>query len=168
MRTTLFVGLLAILGSAAHAQVAEDSELFKTLMGLDDAIFEKSFNRCDHSDLLKLIPDDFEFYHDTGGFENSKESFMATVERNICGNPAVKPIRKLVSGSLEVYPLMNGDGTLYGAVQQGVHEFYLREEGKPLRLTSTARFTHVWIFKDEAWTLKRVLSYDHHAPDDTH
>ena len=165
MKTARLAGLLVFSAGAAQAQVADDSELYKTLKALDDAIFERSFNRCDHSRLQELVTDDFEFYHDTGGFENSKQSFMATVERNICGNAAVKPIRKLVPGSLKVYPLKTGEGKLYGAVQEGVHEFYLREDGKPLRHTSTARFTHVWILDGEQWTLRRVLSYDHHAPE---
>ena len=156
---------MATLTHAAQAQVAEDNDLFATLKSLDDAIFERSFNQCDHTRLKELIPEDFEFYHDTGGFENSKANFMATVERNICGNAAVKPIRKLVAGSLKVYPLQTGEGVLYGAVQEGVHEFFLREEGKPLRHTSTARFTHVWVLDGEKWTLKRVLSYDHRSPE---
>ncbi|WP_417462701.1 nuclear transport factor 2 family protein [Kordiimonas sp.] len=167
MKTAIFACLLAALPHAAQAQVAEDSDLYKTLKSLDDAIFDRSFNQCDHSKLIELIPEDFEFYHDTGGFENSKANFMATVEQNICGNPAVKPIRKLVPGSLKVYPLRTGAGVLYGAIQEGVHEFFLREEDKPLRHTSSARFTHVWVLDSEKWTLKRVLSYDHHSPDDS-
>lgn len=165
MKTIVLACLLATLSPAAYAQVAEDSDLFKTLKSLDEAIFERSFNRCDHTRLMELIPEDFEFYHDTGGFEDSKANFMATVEQNICGNAAVKPIRKLVPGSLKVYPLHTGEGVLYGAIQEGVHEFFLREADKPLRHTSSARFTHVWILEGEKWTLKRVLSFDHQSPE---
>lgn len=164
MKTLLIALLLAGVSFDAHAQESSDSDLFRTLKALDDVLFEQSFNRCEYSVLEDIVSDDFEFYHDSGGFENSKASFIETVEKNICSNPAQKPIRKLVAGSLEVFPLYQ-DGALYGAIQRGEHEFYIRESGKPLRHTSTARFTHVWIREGDAWLLKRVLSYDHHSPD---
>jgi CubicO group peptidase (beta-lactamase class C family) len=30
--------------------------------------------------------------------------------------------------------------------------------------TSTAKFTHVWLWENENWLLKEVLSFDHHEP----
>lgn len=165
MKALLVALLLAGVPSAAHAQESTESDLFKALKELDDILFERSFNRCEYSVLNDIVSDDFEFYHDSGGFENSKASFIQTVQKNICGNPAIKPIRKLVAGSLEVFPLYE-NGVLYGAIQRGEHEFFLRQEGVPLRHTSTARFTHVWIKEGDSWLLKRVLSYDHHSPDE--
>ncbi|SDD24067.1 MULTISPECIES: nuclear transport factor 2 family protein [Kordiimonas] len=164
MKILLFAVLMAGVSFGAHAQVSRDSELFTTLKALDDALFERSFNQCESAVLENIVSDDFEFYHDSGGFENSKASFIETVEKNICSNPAQKPIRKLVEGSLEVFPLY-GNGVLYGAIQRGEHEFYIREADKPLRHTSSARFTHVWIKEGDSWMLKRVLSYDHYSPD---
>ena len=52
-------------------------------------------------------------------------------------------------------------GELYGAIQKGVHRFYIKEPDKDLYLTGSARFTHVWLLEESAWVLKTVLSYDH-------
>lgn len=143
----------------SNAQVSKDTELFKALQKNDSIIFESSFNNCNISDLDLLIDEDLEFYHDTAGITNGKEGFIKTVKQNICSNPKSKPLRKLVEGSLQVFPLYN-NGKLYGAIQKGDHEFYLREEGKT-RPTVVAKFTHLWLLKKNKWTLKRVLSYDH-------
>ncbi|MCH5716729.1 hypothetical protein [Niabella hibiscisoli] len=56
---------------------------------------------------------------------------------------------------------MYNNGVLYGAIQEGVHLFYIKESNtwKP---TGTAAFTHFWLIDNGHWKLKRVLSYDHH------
>ncbi|MDX1937436.1 MAG: serine hydrolase, partial [Flavihumibacter sp.] len=156
--------LLAIVLFSIHAsaQVAKTSELFIRLAKQDSVFFERSFNACDLDYLAKAIHKDLIFFHDQGGVQN-RADFLENVKRNICGNPAQKPIRKLQANSLEVFPLYK-DGILYGAVQNGVHDFFIREAGKPDRPTSQARFTHVWLLENEAWLLKEVLSFDHNAP----
>ena len=73
-----------------------------------------------------------------------------------------KPIRKLVPGSMELFSLKK-NGLLYGMIQRGTHEFYIKEKGKPLYKTGIAKFTHLWLLEDNAWKLKRVLSFDHQA-----
>ncbi|NRA48339.1 MAG: nuclear transport factor 2 family protein [Phaeodactylibacter sp.] len=143
----------------------EDSmlqELFEELKAKDSLIFKLGFNECDTAQLRALLSDDLEFYHDQSGIMDSKEAFIQNVP-NLC-KMEYKPIRELVEGSLEVFPLYS-NGNLYGAIQKGVHEFYGEEPGKPKYLTSTAKFTHVWIIENDEWRLKRVLSYDHQSPD---
>ena len=81
----------------------------------------------------------------------------------MCSTPERKPIRKLVDGSLDVFPLYN-EGILYGAIQNGVHEFYIKEPDKELYKTNIAPFTSLWIIEENQWKLKRVLSYDHQIP----
>jgi len=71
--------------------------------------------------------------------------------------------RKLNNESLEVYPLYNNE-VLYGAIQEGTHEFYEQYKGEEPRKTSEAKFTHVWILENNQWKLRRVLSYDHQPP----
>jgi len=142
-----------------NAQVSTSSELYKMLKKNDSLIFDSAFNQCKTSDLEPLIAEDIEFYHDTGGIDIGKEPFLKTVRENVCGNPDVRPLRELVQGSLKVYPLKK-NGVLYGAIQKGDHNFYLREKGET-RPTVTAKFTHLWILEQNKWTLKRVLSYDH-------
>ena len=81
---------------------------------------------------------------------------------NICSSPNKKPIRKLVEGSMEVYPLYN-NGELYGAIQNGTHEFYITDPEKELYRTGIAKFTSTWLLIDGNWVLKNALSFDHKA-----
>jgi hypothetical protein len=141
------------------AQAAKDSELFLALKKHDSLFFEKSFNECDLAFLEKAIHPDLVFYHDQGGVQN-KTTFLESVKNNICSNPNQKPIRKVKGDSLAVFPLYE-NGILYGVIQQGIHEFYLREQRKNDVLTSTARFTHVYLLINNQWILREVLSYDH-------
>ena len=160
MNIKKIIFLLALLLSTfLSAQVAKDSELFLALKKHDSLFFEKSFNECDLAFLEKAIHLDLVFYHDQGGIQN-KTTFLESVKNNICSNPSQKPIRKVKGDSLEVFPLYE-NGVLYGVVQNGMHEFYIREQGKKDVLTSTARFTHVYLWTNSQWILKEVLSYDH-------
>lgn len=166
----LSVGLLMFLGisPAATAQSSEPSpapqELFETLKAKDALLFDISFNTCDITQFENLISEDFEFYHDKGGITASKEAFVSSVETNLC-QLDYQPLRELVEGSLEVFPLKK-DGVLYGALQNGEHRFFALEEGKEKYLTSTAKFSHLWLIDNGEWKLARVFSYDHQSPQD--
>jgi len=144
-----------------QAQIDENSKLFKALAIEDSTFFERSFNRCDFDYLDKHIANDLRFYHDQAGVVD-RAAFLKSVKENICSNPDKKPIRKLESGSLTVFPLHN-NGKLYGAIQKGIHHFYIREKGKPDVWTSTAKFTTVWIKEDNTWKMSEVLSFDHQS-----
>lgn len=146
-----------------HAQVENSSELFQTLARADSLLFEESFNKCNHAVLDTMIADGLTFYHDTGGIQD-RQAFETAVHENICSDPKYKPIRRLVPGSLEVFPLRS-NGQIYGAIQTGVHEFYMKEPGKKFYQTSIANFTHVWRIIDGRWKIETVLSYDHQAID---
>lgn len=152
----LFWSLLTSLFS--YAQVNKNSQIFKTLKAKDSIIFERTFNKCEIDKLNDIINNDFEFYHDIAGVEN-REEFMRSIKNNICKNQNEKPIRKLVNNSLEVFPLKN-NGVLYGAIQRGKHNFFIRKN-KEIVPTGSALFTHLWILKNKKWKLKRVLSYNH-------
>ncbi|RED18906.1 uncharacterized protein DUF4440 [Flavobacterium cutihirudinis] len=143
----------------SFAQVAKDSELFLQLKKHDSIFFAKSFNECDLVFLEKAIHPDLVFYHDQGGVQN-KKTFLENVKKNICSGGAQKPIRKVKPESLEVYPLYD-NGKLYGVVQNGIHDFYIREANKPDVLTGEAKFTHVYLLINNDWILKEVLSFDH-------
>lgn len=145
----------------AYAQVQENSSFFLELKSQDSVFFERGFNRCDLNYLKEKVADDLRFYHDQGGFQD-KTKFLENTANNICGPGDKKPIRKVDAESLEVFP-MSSDGKLYGAIQTGIHHFYLREKGKEDLWTSTAKFTHLWILEEGTWKLKEVLSYDHQS-----
>lgn len=155
----LFFGIF----SSGNSQAAKDSELFIQLKNMDSLFFEAGFNNCEIAALEPYVSNDLEFYHDQSGVSTSREEFLQAVQQNICSTPDRKPIRQLKTESLEVFPLYNM-GELYGAIQKGEHDFFIKEPEKELIFTSTARFTHLWLLKEESWILKRVLSYDHKTP----
>lgn len=130
------------------------------LQNHDSIFFERGFNRCDSAYLMKMTHKELMFYHDRSGIQN-KSDFLKNTRQNLCANFNRKPIRKVRAESLEVFPLYN-QGILYGVVQNGIHDFYIREPGKPDEYTGTARFTHLYLSINGEWILKEVLSFDHH------
>ncbi|WP_027386675.1 serine hydrolase [Chryseobacterium gregarium] len=151
----MFIGSL-------QAQIDKKSPLFLELKKQDSLFFERGFNNCDMLYLEKSVAGDLKFYHDKGGFQD-KKTFLERTKQNICSNPNQKPIRKVIENSLEVFPLYN-NGDLYGAIQSGEHQFYIREKNKEDLLGGQAKFTTVWIKKEGNWIMSEVLSYDHHEP----
>jgi hypothetical protein len=144
------------------AQVEKSSQLYKSLKTNDSLLFNVGFNTCDIHQFEDLLSDNFEFYHDESGITSSKTPFITSIRDGLCTLP-YKPRRQLIETSLEVYPLKR-DGTLYGAVQMGEHQFFAAEKDKPEYLTSTAKFTHLWLLENGSWKLSRVLSYSHQVP----
>ncbi len=141
------------------AQVSKDSALFMQLKKTDSIFFEEAFNQCNLELLETYIPTDFEFYHDINGIQN-RAQFFTSFKESLCSNPDKKPIRKVIEESLEVYELKN-NGEIYGAIQKGIHLFYIKEPNKELYLTNIAKFTSLWNLENGQWKLARVLSYDH-------
>lgn len=142
-----------------NAQIDKKSALFLELKKQDSLFFERGFNQCDLVYLEKTIDNQLKFYHDNGGFQN-KKIFLERMKQNVCSNPNQKPTRKVIESSLEVFPLYN-DGVLYGAIQSGDHQFYTREKNKEDVLGGRAKFTSVWLKKNNSWLMSDVLSYDH-------
>jgi hypothetical protein len=109
--------------------------------------------------LKSAIHQDLTFYHDQAGIQN-RDSFLLNTKNNICSDFNKKPIRKVIEESLEVYPMYN-EGVIYGAVQTGIHDFYIRESNKADIKTSTAKFIHLYLLVNGNWLLKEVISFDH-------
>jgi Domain of unknown function (DUF4440) len=152
--------LLVVLGGVvcgARAQtvpsldeIKSDAELTKAIATLDKELFD-AYNTCNIEKLGTLVVDDLEFYHDKTGLAVGKQVFLDAIKNNICG----KVTRQLVAGSLEVYPLHG-----YGAVEIGTHRFYHPGmEGA----VGEAKFVQLWQYKNGAWKVSRVISYDHEA-----
>ena len=151
------------IGMTGHAQVDTNSDLYVTLMQKDSILFDAAFNRCDTAVLNDLFTEDFEFYHDKGGFTEGKAEFVGRIAQGCANqNPDLpQPAKRLlVSGSLEVYPMYD-NGKLYGAIQHGVHSFEFLNEKKEYQKGDIAKFTHVWILENDLWKIKRELSYNH-------
>ncbi len=138
-----------------EAQIERSSELYKVLKINDSLIFDASFNTCNLKVLSTLIHEDLEFYHDKSGVIIGRHDFIENTENGLCKSP-YNLRRELVEKTLEVFPLNDNNGKLYGAVQKGTHHFYQDD-----KRTGEAFFTHLWIRENDKWLLKRVLSYNH-------
>jgi hypothetical protein len=156
----LFVVVLSVLilsvSGRAYAQavpgldtIKSEEELTRAVTALDKQLFD-AYNTCNIEKLGTLVVDDLEFYHDKTGLTVGKKPFLDAIKMNICG----KVTRELVPGSLEVYPLHG-----YGAVEIGVHRFHHPGDSD----VGEAKFVHLWQYKDGAWKVTRVISYDHGA-----
>lgn len=160
--------LLLSIASLTQAQTTpkeipkDTTPLFQQLKTHDSLLFNIGFNECNLTVFDTMVADDFEFYHDQSGITPNKEAFIAGTKNGLC-NMDYKAIRKLKPGSLSVFP-MYSNGELYGALQSGFHSFYaLYHDDPELKLTSEARFTHLWLKEGNRWKLARVLSFDHHT-----
>jgi hypothetical protein len=155
----LLFPLLAVCGLRAEAQAVQSlesiqsqAELDKAITTLDASLFD-AYNRCDLEKFASFIAENVEFYHDQGGVTLGRAALTDSVKKNICGRVS----RELVPGTLHVY-YMKG----YGAVEMGVHRFHHpgHDDTEPV---GEGKFIHLWQYKDGAWKITRVISYDHHA-----
>ena len=149
IRTRHIVLFLAIvLGVLVEtlAQVAPDSDLYKTIANLDKEYFD-AYNQCDMETQARLLDQDMEFYHDMGGLRTNKDEVVESIRRNICG----KVRRELVPESLEVHQIKD-----FGAVALGYHKFFNQEE--PEAISKPSRFITVWKQGENSWTIYRIIS----------
>ncbi len=132
---------------------AESDTLSKELAAADQALFDALFVTHDFNAARALLTDDFEFYHDRNGLvSETGDAFIAS----IAGHQEPGLHRRLIADSVKTFALHG-----FGALQQGVHEFYRSGDGKRPAPVSSARFMHVWQRVDDGWKLKREFSYDH-------
>jgi ketosteroid isomerase-like protein len=126
----------------------DDLMLYKTIIALDSAFFE-AYNHCDVSleKYSSFYSDSIEFYHDKGGFTNSKQEIIEGTKKNVCG----KVTRELIEGSIEVYPIKN-----YGAIEMGLHRFHNKAE--PDSNPKIGRFTVIWKKENSGWKITKVIS----------
>ena len=155
----VLVGLMAGALVRAEAQavpaldaIKSDAELTSAISALDTQLFD-AYNNCDLDKLGSMVVDDLEFYHDKTGLMVGKQPFLVAIKNNICG----KVRRELVKGSLEVYPLKG-----FGAVEMCVHRFTHPKSVDP-GPGGEAKSVMLWQQKDGAWTLTRVISFDHRS-----
>ena len=130
--------------------IKSDQELTKAISELDKQLFD-AYNTCNLDKLGTMVADDLEFYHDKTGLAVGKQVFLDAIKNNICG----KVTRKLVPGTLEVYPLHG-----YGAVEIGEHRFY-HPGAQDHDVVGEAKFVTLWQYKDGVWKITRAISYDH-------
>ena len=150
---------LVVFALAVRAQdvppldkIQSQEELDKAVKALDAALFD-SYNKCELDKFANFFVENVEFYHDQGGVTLGRAALTESVKKNICG----KTTRELVPGTLQVF-YMKG----YGAIEMGVHRFH-HPGHEDTEGVGEGRFIHLWQYKDGAWRITRVMSYDHHA-----
>ncbi|WP_299217535.1 nuclear transport factor 2 family protein [uncultured Dokdonia sp.] len=138
--------LIAFIPITGIGQVAQDSELFKTISGLDQQYFD-AYNTCDLETQASLYAEDIKFYHDKGGLSTVKQDIMNAIENNICN----KVTRTLVPESLEVHEIKD-----FGAIAMGLHTFYNNQE--PDAPSKPSKFIMIWRHVDTRWEIAEVIS----------
>ena len=128
------------------------TELYNTIADLDISMFD-AFNKREISVLQSFLSEDLEFYHDLGGVTNYNQNIEAFKKTFVSDR---KLRRELVKGSMEVYPIKD-----FGAVQTGVHRFYVTEKGQKEKLSSEAKFVNLWQNRNEVWKITKIISYGH-------
>lgn len=160
MKKHLLTLCLILTTYAAFAQVDKNSPLYKTILLKDSLLFNIGFNTCDISQFENLLSEKFDFFHDKSGISD-KPKFLTDLRKGLCGNPTnYQSRRELLPEGTVVYALYN-NGVLYGAIQEGVHQFFEKQSGKLEKFGSSAKFTHVWILEKEEWKLSKSLSFEH-------
>ncbi len=151
---------LTIIIFPISAQKANESALYKTILQRDSLLFKVGFNTCDISQFDNLLSENFEFFHDKDSI-STKKQFIYNLRNGLCISPSTyQSRRELMKESTEIYPLYMKN-VLYGAIQNGVHNFYEKINNKPETYASTAKFTNVWLLENKEWKLARSLSFDH-------
>lgn len=150
------VAIIAMIAQAGRTEAQSvkppvDPELFRIIEAQDAALFD-SYNKCDLDKFSSFFDENVEFYHDNGGVTLGNKALTDSVRKNICGQTQ----RQLVSGTLEVFRIPG-----YGAFEMGTHRF-THPNAKPPMADGEGRFVHLWRYKDGAWKVTRVISYDHH------
>jgi len=140
------VSLLLLTVSTCFFSYAQSKELFETVRKLDSVFFH-AYNSCDLETQAKFYSDSIEFFHDQGGFINSKKAILDGTKKNICG----KVTRELVANSIEVYPIKN-----YGAIEMGQHKFHNSAEKDAVPHAS--KFIIIWQNKNDRWIIAKVVS----------
>ena len=160
MNSFAALGLLLLLAPVLPAraqqftpfdQIKTQAQLDSTVTALDAAVFD-AYNRCDLPRFGSFFTEDVEFYHDQTGLSVGKGKLVEAIRTNICG----KVTRQLLPGTLKAFHMNN-----YGAVETAVHRFY--HPGHESEGIGEAETTMLWQYKDGAWKITRVISYDHHA-----
>lgn len=123
-----------------------------------DSLYFSAQNACDMEKYASFLSEDFEFFHDKGGFTASKDDEMEDMAI-FCGEEqrSRQPLRReLIDSTLKVFPMDN-----YGALELCDHIFYLQINDGTEKVVGSGKMTALWKLIDNEWKLTRIISYDH-------
>ena len=161
----VFAGSLVLVSAFFYPSIAQKSSeekdlhqnysptsglLYQEIAHLDTLQFD-AFNSRDIDKLKLFFDSTLELYQDNVGLRNFHETIEAFT--NLFKMSYVLT-RKLVSGSMEVYPIKG-----FGAIQTGRHSFSHIENGQ-LQI-ATYKFMQIWQKKNGIWKVTKEITYDH-------
>lgn len=135
----------------------QSGELYNEIARMDSLYFSAQ-NECNLEKYASYLSEDFEFFHDKGGFTASKDDEMKGMAI-FCGKEqrTRQPLRReLIDESLKVYPMDN-----YGALELCNHVFYLQLNDGTEKVVSSGQMTALWKRINNEWKLTRIISYNH-------
>lgn len=154
-RLTIVIITLTSLSRTCFSQ--QSSELHNEIAKMDSLYFSAQ-NECNLEKYASFLSEDFEFFHDKGGFTASKDDEIKGMVI-FCGKEqrTRQPLRReMIEGSLNVYPMDN-----YGALEFCDHIFYLQINDGTEKVVGKGKMTALWKLINNEWKLTRVISYDH-------
>jgi hypothetical protein len=148
LSAALLVGSFLSITDLADAQTS--GALYNEIARQDSLQFS-AFNARNLDQLMAFFDTTLELYQDNTGVRNFEQTRMAF------GNlfkMSYALTRKLIPGTLEVYPIKD-----YGAIETGRHTFSHIENGQTQ--VGTYKFMQIWQKKDGVWKVTREITYDH-------
>ena len=142
--------LTAALISGNRAAAQTSGPLFNEIAQVDSLQFD-AFNTRNLDHLMYYFDSSLELYQDNTGVRNYDQTKQAF--GNLFKMSYVLT-RKLVPGSMEVYPIKD-----YGAIETGQHTFSHVENGQ--LQVNTYKFMQIWQKKDAVWRVTREITYGH-------
>jgi hypothetical protein len=142
--------LTATLIAANSAKAQTNGPLYNEIAELDSLQFG-AFNARNLDQLMNYFDGSLELYQDNTGVRNydqTKQAFGGLFKMNYVLT------RKLIPGSMEVYPIKD-----YGAIETGQHTFSHVENGQ--LQVGTFKFMQIWQKKDGVWRVTREITYGH-------
>ncbi|MBX2871537.1 MAG: nuclear transport factor 2 family protein [Saprospiraceae bacterium] len=109
MKFQLTMLLITLTCSSLTGFSQQPGELYDEIAKVDSLLFSVAQKDCDLETYESFLSEDFEYFHDTGGFTESKDKEMEDMGI-FCGKEqrSRQPLRReLIKSTLQVYPMDN-------------------------------------------------------------
>jgi hypothetical protein len=151
----LSVVIVATSVTPTYGQTTQADELREIILAQDKGLFD-AFNACDIEKWKSYLAEGIEFYQDNDAVTTTRDE-LEPFFKDRCGINNVQTLRReLLPETVEVHSIQG-----YGAVQFGMHRFWIVAKGQSDQLAATPKFVHLWQVQDGAWQITRVISYGH-------
>jgi hypothetical protein len=142
--------IVAAIVSSNNIKAQTSGPLFDEIAHLDSLQFA-AFNARNLGQLMNYFDSSLELYQDNVGVRNYDQTNQAF---GGLFKMSYTLTRKLVPGSMEVYPIKD-----WGAIETGQHTFSHVENGQ--LQTGLFKFMQIWQKKDGVWRVTREITYGH-------